>query len=231
MTDTKNAASGLHVGFILDGNRRWAQEKGLSAQEGHKKGFDNFRTIADACLERGVSYLSVFAFSTENWNRSKDEVSFLMNFIQLVIKNYISELQKKNIRFVWLGSKDGLDKKIVKLLEKAEIESSNNIAGTICLCFNYGGQQEIVDAAICLQRESKEINVDNLSAAMYGGPEIPPVDLIIRTSGEQRISNFMLWRAAYSELYFSDKYWPDFSTIDLDNALKDYENRKRRFGK
>jgi undecaprenyl diphosphate synthase len=231
MTDTKNAASGLHVGFILDGNRRWAQEKGLSAQEGHKKGFDNFRTIADACLERGVSYLSVFAFSTENWNRSKDEVSFLMNFIQLVIKKYISELQKKNIRFVWLGSKDGLDKKIVKLLEKAEIESSNNIAGTICLCFNYGGQQEIVDAAICLQRESKEINVDNLSAAMYGGPEIPPVDLIIRTSGEQRISNFMLWRAAYSELYFSDKYWPDFSTIDLDNALKDYENRKRRFGK
>ena len=135
MTDTKNAASGLHVGFILDGNRRWAQEKGLSAQEGHKKGFDNFRTIADACLERGVSYLSVFAFSTENWNRSKDEVSFLMNFIQLVIKKYISELQKKNIRFVWLGSKDGLDKKIVKLLEKAEIESSNNIAGTICLCF------------------------------------------------------------------------------------------------
>jgi undecaprenyl diphosphate synthase len=231
MTDTKNAASGLHVGFILDGNRRWAQEKGLSAQEGHKKGFDNFRTIADACLERGVSYLSVFAFSTENWNRSKDEVSFLMNFIQLVIKKYISELQKKNIRFVWLGSKDGLDKKIVKLLEKAEIESSNNIAGTICLCFNYGGQQEIVDAAICLQRESKEINVDNLSAAMYGGPEIPPVDLIIRTSGEQRISNFMLWRAAYSELYFSDKYWPDFSTIDLDNALIDYENRKRRFGK
>jgi undecaprenyl diphosphate synthase len=231
MTDTKNAASGLHVGFILDGNRRWAQEKGLSAQEGHKKGFDNFRTIADACLERGVSYLSVFAFSTENWNRSKDEVSFLMNFIQLVIKNYISELQKKNIRFVWLGSKDGLDKKIVKLLEKAEIESSNNIAGTICLCFNYGGQQEIVDAAISLQRESKEINVDNLSAAMYGGSEIPPVDLIIRTSGEQRISNFMLWRAAYSELYFSDKYWPDFSTIDLDNALKDYENRKRRFGK
>ena len=231
MTDTKNAASGLHLGFILDGNRRWAQEKGLSAKYGHKKGFDNFRTIADACLERGVSYLSVFAFSTENWNRSKDEVSFLMSFIQLIIKRYISELQKKNIRFVWLGSKDGLDNKIVKLLENAEKESSNNSSGTICLCFNYGGQQEIVDAAISLQIDGKEFNVDNLSAAMYGGSDIPPVDLIIRTSGEQRISNFMLWRAAYSELYFSDKFWPDFSTIDLDNALKDYENRKRRFGK
>ncbi len=231
MTDTKKAASGLHVGLILDGNRRWAKENGLSAKEGHKKGFENFRKIADACLERGVSYLSVFAFSTENWNRSKDEVNFLMGFIQVVIKKYIADLKKKNIRFVWLGSGEGLDKKIVKLLRSAEQESINNTAGTICLCFNYGGQQEIADAAAVLAEKKMPITTETLSGEMYGGKDIPAVDLIIRTSGEQRLSNFMLWRAAYSELFFSDKYWPDFSTIDLDEALTDYENRKRRFGK
>ncbi len=231
MTDTKKAASGLHVGFILDGNRRWAKKNGLSAKEGHKKGFDNFRKIADACLERGVSYLSVFAFSTENWNRSKEEVGFLMGFIQIVIKKYISDLQKKNIRFVWLGSSEGLDDKIVKQLKDAEKASAANSAGTVCLCFNYGGQQEISDAACKLVAEKKPITVESLSEKMYGGKDIPDIDLIIRTSGEQRLSNFMLWRAAYSELYFSGKYWPDFSTIDLDEALTDYENRKRRFGK
>jgi undecaprenyl diphosphate synthase len=231
MSDTKKVASGLHIGFILDGNRRWATENGLPVKEGHKKGFDNFRKIADACLEWGVSYLSVFAFSTENWNRSKDEVSFLMSFIQLVIKKYISDLQKKNIRFIWLGSSEGLSDKIINQLQAAEEASANNTAGTICLCFNYGGQQEIAEAANKLARANKPITVDSLTDNMYAGKNVPPLDLIIRTSGEQRLSNFMLWRAAYSELYFSAKNWPEFSTIDLDEALKDYENRKRRFGK
>ncbi len=219
-----------HVGIILDGNRRWAKQRGLSAQEGHKRGFDMFRHIADASLERGISYLSVFVFSTENWNRTKDEVSFLMRFIQIVMNKYISELTKKNIRFIWFGSENGLDTRIVKMLHSAEESSKNNSAGTFCLCFNYGGQQEIAEAAQKLADSHTPITVDTLSAELYGGTDVPPIDLVIRTSGEQRLSNFMLWRAAYSELYFTDILWPDFTPKDLDDALAYFAARKRRYG-
>jgi len=219
-----------HVGIILDGNRRWAKQHGLSAQEGHKQGFEAFKKIADAGLERGIAYLSVFAFSTENWNRTKDEVSFLMSFIQIVLKKYLNDLKKKNVRFIWLGSESGLDKRLIEQLRRAEASSKDNTAGTFCLCFNYGGQQEITEAAQKVASTGVAITTDSLAAELYGGADVPPIDLVIRTSGEQRISNFMLWRAAYSELYFSEKLWPDFTPDDLDSALVEYAARQRRYG-
>lgn len=219
-----------HVGIVLDGNRRWAKQHGVSAQEGHKQGFETFRRIADAGLARGIPYLSVFAFSTENWNRTKDEVSFLMRFIQIVMNKYISELTKKDIRFIWLGSEEGLDAKIIKQLRRAEESSKNNTTATFCLCFNYGGQQEIADAAAKLAAAGRPITQESIETALYGGSVVPPVDLLIRPSGEMRISNFMLWRAAYSELFFTNKLWPDFTPEDLDEALAAYASRHRRFG-
>lgn len=219
-----------HVGIILDGNRRWAAQRGLTPMEGHKKGFDTFRVIADASLERGIKYLSVFAFSTENWSRAKEEVSFLMGFIKIVMKKYTSELNKKNVRFIWLGSEEGLDTKLVAQLRAAEDASIHNSAGTFCLCFNYGGQQEIAEAAAAVAQKNEPITIQNIETNLYGGNNVPPLDLLIRTSGEQRISNFMLWRAAYSELYFTDKKWPEFTIEDLDGALIDYKERQRRFG-
>jgi undecaprenyl diphosphate synthase len=219
-----------HVGIILDGNRRWAKQRSVSVMEGHKKGFDTFRVIADAALERGVKYLSIYAFSTENWNRTKDEVKFLLGFVQLVLKKYLNDLEKKNVRFIWFGSEEGLDTKIVNLFRSTEEATKNNTAGTLCLCFNYGGQQEIAEAAEQLRLKNKEITQESIQSSLYGGSEVPPVDLLIRTSGEERISNFMLWRAAYSELYFSDVLWPDFSVKNLDEALAEYAKRQRRFG-
>ena len=219
-----------HVGIILDGNRRWAKKRGISTQAGHKAGFKTFRTIADASLERGIAYLTVYAFSTENWHRAKDEVTFLIAYAQIVIKKYISELNKKNVRFMWLGSEHDLPIALIKSLRTAEEKTKQNTAGTLCVCFNYGGQQAIADAAANLALLGKPMTVQGITEHMYGAENVPPIDLLIRTSGEKRISNFMLWRAAYSELYFTDVLWPDFTPADLDNALIDFANRKRRYG-
>ena len=219
-----------HVGIILDGNRRWAAERGVSSTEGHKQGFETFRVIADAALERDIAYLSVFAFSTENWNRTKDEVAFLMQFVQIVLKKYLKELMQKNVKFVWLGSEQGLDKKIITLLRNAEEQSRNNTKATLAMCFNYGGQQEIADAARTVVTAGKEITEDNLAYEISKNNTIPPIDLLIRTSGEKRLSNFMLWQAAYSELYFTDTLWPDFTPDDFDAALHEYGERQRRYG-
>lgn len=230
MSDNKDDYLPTHLGIILDGNRRWAKERGLSPMEGHKKGFETFKTISDECLNKGIKFLSVYAFSTENWKRSIEEVGFLMRFVDMVIDKHIKELNKKNVRFIWLGSSDGLDNKLVKKLKAAQDSSKDNTKATFCLCFNYGGHQEIVDAANSLIDSGMEINTESLATSLYGGAEIPDVDMIIRTSGEERISNFMLWRAAYSELYFTNVLWPDFSTQDLNNALETYASRQRRFG-
>ena len=219
-----------HIGIIQDGNRRWAKQRGLQVSEGHKQGFETFRKIADASLERGIEFLSVYAFSTENWNRSKEEVGFLMGFIKLLLKKYVNDLVKKNVRFVWLGCENGLDASLLKMLKAAELATKNNSAATFCLCFNYGGQQEIVDAANSAIQSGKSLSVESLEANLYGGSDIPPVDYVIRTSGEQRISNFMLWRAAYAEMYFTNVLWPDFSVAEFDKALDEYKQRQRRYG-
>lgn len=222
-----------HVGLILDGNRRWAKDQGLPTLEGHRKGYANLKDIGTHALKkRGVSYISAYIFSTENWNRSKEEVSYLMDLALWVAKSEVKELHKEGIRARFLGSKDKLSDKLLKAIASAEELTKDNTEGTLALCFNYGGQDEIaaaVRAAAAAGCDMNTITPDILKNYLFS-PDIPPVDMIIRTSGEQRISNFMLWRAAYSELYFVDKHWPAFTTKDFDDALQEFTNRQRRFG-
>lgn len=221
-----------HIGFILDGNRRWARARGLPTLEGHRRGYDNLKTIGKAAVNRGVKFISAYIFSTENWNRSKEEVSYLMNLAYILLKRDVAELNKEGIRVVWLGSPDKVSPKLQKAIKNAEESTKNNTRGTLCLCFNYGGHQEILDAAKRVLTSGvvpQELTIERFEQALYA-PAVPPIDLLIRTSGEQRISNFMLWRAAYAELYFVDKHWPDFNEADLDAAMQDYASRHRRFG-
>lgn len=221
-----------HLGLIIDGNRRWAKANALSQLEGHRKGYENLKIIGKAAIKRGVKYVSVYAFSTENWDRSKEEVDYLMKLLVWVAKHEVSELHKNNIKVKFLGSEEKLKPNVLKAIRGAEEKTKNNIAGTLALCINYGGHQEIVDATkkiiasgVSVEQVTKRLIEQNLYS-----PEIPPIDLLIRTSGEQRLSNFMLWRAAYSELYFVKKHWPDFNEQDLDEALEEYARRERRFG-
>ncbi len=227
MSDTNSLPN--HIGFILDGNRRWAKEQGLSTLEGHRAGYNNLKDITKTAVNRGISYISAYIFSTENWNRTKAEVKYLMNLAYIILTKDIKELHKENIRVVWLGTKDRLSDKLLGAISQAEGTTKSNTRGTLALCFNYGGQQEIAEAASQLAQKGDAITVDSIRGALYH-PEIPDVDFIIRTSGEQRISNYMLWRAAYAELYFVQKHWPAFNADDLDEALAEYAKRQRRFG-
>jgi undecaprenyl diphosphate synthase len=223
-----------HVGLILDGNRRWAEKKGLPKLEGHRVGAENMKVIADHMFDLGVKYLSAYIFSTENWNRSKEEVNYLMKKIMpIVFRKYLGHFNEKGVKILWLGSKDRLDEEEIELVENAVEVTKNNKEGTLCFCFNYGGKQEIVESVKSIV-ESGIKNSDEVTEALITkniySPEVPDIDLIIRTSGEQRISDFMLWRAGYSELIFVDKFWPDFKNEDLDEAFSVFEKRKRRFG-
>lgn len=222
-----------HLGLILDGNRRWARERGLPTLEGHSRGYDNLKDIAKVAVDRGVTYVSAFIFSTENWSRTPKEVKYLMDLAHRMLTKDVDELNAEQIRVVWLGAKEKVSQRLLKAIEQAETATRNNTRGTLALCFNYGGQDELVEAAqkIAAQGlQQKEITKEVLEAALYA-PDVPPVDLLVRTSGEQRLSGFMLYRAAYAELYFTDKYWPDFSEEDLDAALAEYAERERRHGK
>jgi undecaprenyl diphosphate synthase len=222
----------VHLGLILDGNRRWARENGLPQLEGHKKGYENLLTIGLAAIDKGVRYVSAFVFSTENWHRSKEEVSYLMNLLTWVATHEVGKLHAKNIRVRFLGSRQKLSKGILRAIDSAEEKTKNNSGGTLALCLNYGGKQELVDAfsAIIARGDQNDITEQLISDNLYA-PEIPAIDLLIRTSGEQRLSNFMLWRAAYSELLFVEKHWPAFTEDDLNSAFTIYSNRQRRFGK
>lgn len=219
-----------HLGLILDGNRRWATEQGLPTLEGHRKGYENLKTIGKAAIKRGVKFVSAYVFSTENWNRSAEEVEYLMKLLVWVATKEIKDLDEAGIRVVFAGSRAKLKPKVIKAIESAEKRTAQNTGGTLALCLNYGGHQEIIDAvnqaiADGHKTVTKTVIEHNLYAA-----EIPPIDLVIRTSGEQRISNFMLWRVAYSELLFVKKHWPAFTEADLDNAFAEYSARQRRFG-
>ncbi len=227
---TESHAVPTHLGLILDGNRRWAKEHGLPTLEGHKKGYENLKTIGKDAIKRGIRYVSAYVFSTENWKRSAEEVDYLMKLLIWVAKNEVKELDEAGIRVVFAGSKERLSSQVVKAMQAAEHRTAKNSRGTLILCLNYGGHQEIVDACNgAIEQGKTKLTLQDIEQNLYS-PQVPPVDFIIRTSGEQRISNFMLWRAAYSELYFTSKYWPAFSTDDLSHALSDYERRKRRFG-
>jgi undecaprenyl diphosphate synthase len=221
-----------HLGLILDGNRRWAKERGLRPFEGHRRGYLRLKKIALAAFDRDVEYVSAFVFSTENWKRSREEVVYLMDLIHWVATHEINSLHKRNIRIMFVGSEHGLDEQIVKDIRRGEQKTKDNTGGTLVLCFNYGGQQEMVDAAASLIRsgvKAEDLTPELMAKHLYG-PTLPPLDLIIRTSGEQRLSGFMLWSAAYAEIKFILKYWPAFTVEDLEAALSDYAGRQRRYG-
>ena len=222
-----------HIGFILDGNRRWAKDHKLPTLEGHRRGYESLKKITEACFDRGVEYVSAYIFSTENWQRSKDEVSFLMDFAYQMSVKDLAELNERGIRLVWLGSRDNVDDKLRRAIENAVEQTKDNSRGTLCVCFNYGGRQEIVEAIRSMLKEKidpQSVSPELVQQYLYA-PQVPDPDLIVRTSGEQRTSNFLLWEAAYAELYFEPAYWPDFDEHKLDNVLEHYHNRSRRFGK
>lgn len=221
-----------HIGFIIDGNRRWAENHSLPKLEGHRRGYENILSTLDACIARGVQCMSVYIFSTENWKRSKEEVSHIMDLVYKMVTRDLDKFHAKGVRLRWLGVHDQLEPQMVEVLEAAEEKTKNNDVITVGVCFNYGGQREIVDAVRGLIVDgvaADEVTEDVLAQHLYA-PEIPPLDLMIRTSGEQRLSNFMLWRTAYSEFIFRDEQWPDFSVTALDECLLEYSYRKRRLG-
>lgn len=221
-----------HIGYIVDGNRRWAKKHGLPSYEGHLAGYNAIQEIAKATFDAGVKYVSVYVFSTENWKRSEEEVSKLMGLVLKLLTSDLPIFDKNNIKLKILGSKEGVNDRIAKAIEEAEERTANNTAGTLAVCFNYGGHLEIVDAVKKIVQSgtgAEDINEDLISQNIYG-PEVPPLDMIVRTSGEQRLSNFMLWRAAYSEMLFINKTWPDMTKKDVDYILKEYAKRSRRFG-
>lgn len=222
----------VHIGFIVDGNRRWAKKHGLPPYEGHLAGFNALKEVALEVLAKGVPYMSAYVFSTENWKRSQDEIGRIMNLLSRALKADLPLFQENDVRLRVLGSREGVDEKILKEIDEAEAATANNKSGTFAICFNYGGQLEIVDAVKKIVQSGvnpDEINAELIEGNLYA-PEIPPLDMIIRTSGEKRISNFMLWRAAYSELLFMDKYWPDMKKADVADILEEYSRRHRRFG-
>ena len=216
-----------HLGFVIDGNRRWAKERGLTSLEGHKKGISVVETIAEECPKRGIKYTSFYVFSTENWDRSAEEIAYLMKLITINVKRLVKRCLKNNTKLVILGSHNRLSKEVIAATKTAEQDTKACTGCTICLCFNYGGRQEIIDAA---NKIKGKVTADNFAAALYH-PEIPDVDMIVRTSGEQRLSGFMLWRSAYSEFLSLKKHWPDFTPSDLTTVLAEYARRNRRFGK
>ncbi len=219
-----------HIAIIPDGNRRWAKARGLTTKEGHQAGYENFKTIGRAAFDRGVEVVTYFAFSTENWNRTKDEVGYLMKLATWVMEEEAEEYNNQGIRLKIAGSADGLDLKLAKSLRAVEELTKDNTKGTICLCFNYGGRGDIVQAVNrAIAAGENEITEDSLATNLTTA-DLPDPELVIRTSGEQRLSNFMLWETAYSELYFSPKLWPAFEESDLDTALEDFAHRQRNFG-
>lgn len=221
-----------HLGLILDGNRRWATSQNMPTFEGHRKGYENLKTIVTSAFDSGVEYISAYIFSTENWNRSREEVAYLMKLLLWIAKNEVKEFNKNNVRVRFLGEDTHLSSKVVQAMRDAEAKTDKNTGGTLLLCLNYGGKQEIARAVtnlVAAKPEAKEITPEMIQEYLYE-PQVPDLDLIIRTSGEQRISNFMLWRAAYSELYFVDVHWPAFTVKHLKRALSEFSERQRRFG-
>ena len=225
-----------HVGIILDGNGRWATERGLKRSEGHKAGFETLKILSKHVFTRGVKVLSVFAFSTENFNRTKDEVDYLMNLFLKGFKSSIKEFNKNNIKVVFSGRKEPLSDKVYKSMKSLEKETLNNTGGILNICLNYGGQTEIVDTTKKLMNDvldgklkTEDITPEIFMKNLYN--DLPPIDFLIRTSGEIRVSNFMLFSLAYAEMYFPLTYFPDFKEDEFDKALEEYTKRDRRFGK
>ena len=222
-----------HVGYIIDGNRRWAKAHGLPKYEGHLAGYNALKDVLLETLSRGVKYASAYVFSMENWKRSEEEVGHLMGLLLKILEADVPIFIENNVRLRVVGSRSGLSEAILKAIDKAEESTKDLENGELLLCLNYGGHLEIADAVKEIVRSgvsADEVTPELISQHIYA-PEVPPCDIIVRTSGEQRLSNFMLWRSAYSELHFIDKNWPDMTTDDVDDILEEYSRRNRRLGK
>ncbi len=220
-----------HIGFICDGNRRWARAQNLPTLEGHKRGFDKVEVIIDALKDTEVQFLSFFLFSTENWDRSPEEIAYLMDLVEKKIDDLTKKAMKDNMRVVVMGRPEPVKPKLWQKIMNSEAETAENTGKTICICFNYGGKWEIADAATkAIAAGETELTPETFEKYLYH-PEVPACDLIIRTSGEERISGFQLWRAAYAEFLFIDKHFPAIEAEDCQKFLDEFHNRQRRFGK
>ena len=226
----------VHVAIIMDGNGRWAKARGLPRSAGHKRGAESVRKSVKGAISSGVSYLTLFGFSSENWKRPPDEIHDLMGLLRLYLKSEINELHKEGVRLLIIGDRENLDKDIIKLIQSSEEMTQNNTRLTLIIALSYGGRAEILHAAKQIAKDIAQgdlqisnIDEDALSERLFT-KDIPDPDLLIRTSGEQRLSNFLLWQCAYTEFIFIDTLWPDFAEVDFENAIKVFQNRERRYG-
>lgn len=235
MTKKKNELR--HVAIIMDGNGRWASKRGMPRSVGHKKGATRVKEIARAAEDAGIEYLTLYAFSTENWQRSKEEVDSLMSLLRDYLKNDLKELQEKGVRLIFIGEREMLPADIIESIKKLETQTISNENMTLCVALSYGSRYEIVNAAkrIAQLVKKDDISIEDIDIKMFSDmlytKDIPDPDLVIRTSGEQRISNYLLWQIAYSEFYFSEILWPDFDKKAFDNIIKDFNSKERRYGK
>jgi len=226
-----------HVAIIMDGNGRWAKERGLPRTAGHREGVERFKEILNCAKELGIKVVTFFTFSAENWSRPKREVDLLMRYLNDFLVRQVKELDKKNIRFLAIGRGDPIPKYLQDKIKEAEEKTKDNTSLSMVLALNYGSRQEIVDAAKAFAGSvlRGEANLEDLDTEAFGRyfytAGLPDPDLLIRTSGEMRISNFLLWQLSYAEIYFTEKYWPDFKGSDLKEAIAEYQRRERRFGR
>ncbi len=234
---TGDSSAPKHVAIIMDGNGRWAKSRGLPRSAGHKRGAEAARKAVRAAAEAGVSYLTLFGFSSENWSRPDEEVTDLMGLLRFYLKREVKSLQRDGVCLRVIGNRSRLPGDIQKLISLAEEKTQENAKITLIIALSYGGRSEIVNAAkeIAVKVKDGSVDVSEINEEMFSGflqtADIPDPDVLIRTSGEKRISNFLLWQTAYSELIFSDTLWPDFSASDFDDALVEYALRNRRYGK
>jgi undecaprenyl diphosphate synthase len=218
-----------HIAIVMDGNGRWASKRFLPRIAGHRQGVEVLKRMVRACAVRGVKVLTVFAFSSENWKRPVDEVSALMDILVVALSRELNQLKKEGVQLRFIGSRDGLSDRVKQSLKDAELETAENHALTLNVCFNYGGRWDIVNAAQALSTSGEAITEESLARKLSTFATGDP-DLIVRTGGEMRLSNFVLWQSAYSELFFSEVLWPDFDETTLDAAIQAYASRERRFG-
>lgn len=218
-----------HIAIILDGNGRWAKKRGLPRNLGHRQGVETLIKIARYCSEIGIKNLTVYAFSTENWNRPKEEVDYLMKLLDEYFNGLDKKLNKRNIRIKVIGEKTRLSDKLLNIIDEVQEKSKNNTGMLLNIAFNYGSKDELINTFKNMIRDNVIINKENVDKYLYTS-ESGDVDLLIRTSGEERISNFLLWQIAYAEMYFTNVYWPDFTKKELNKAIEAYQNRDRRFG-
>ncbi len=226
----------VHIGVIMDGNGRWAKRRGLPRSAGHQAGADTLKKIVTECNKMGIKYITVYAFSTENWKRPKEEVDFLMNLLMSYLLDAERTLAGENVRIRAIGSRDELSEEMQEQIKKTEAFTSKNDGIVMNIALNYGSREELVRAVRNISEKVKngeisaeDIDADTISGELYTGGQ-PDPDLIIRTSNEQRLSNFMMWQASYSELYYTETLWPDFSISDLYDAILEYQKRDRRYG-